>query len=483
MQPVPDSTTRVLRWAFAYAVWALVVGLFTAQLVFAGGFAWDQAFQTALRDWLPWALLGPVVVGLAAKFPLEAGRWQASLPVHLAACVAAVFACEFIGAQLPPPEQPNRPGSPGAGQMQPPFRRGATNPPPNFRRDPREPMPQPGAPKQPGRFDGGERNGPPEPRGDGQDPQPPRREFNNPPGPQAREPFNRDTDGKMVRGGRPQPNPAFNPPVPREGFVPPASASERLFGQPRDPAPPPPSPARAAAMRARIHVPIYWVIVCLAHAVAYHRRGEERQRRSAELEASLSQARLQALQAQLQPHFLFNTLNAAATLVHKDPRAADEMITNLSELLRLALDGSAQQEVPLRREFELLDRYLEIQQVRFGARLKVERELDAAALDARVPTLILQPLVENAIKHGIEPRAAAGVVGISARREGPVLRIVVRDTGGGLAPPHQPRDREGIGLANTRARIEALYGSAGRVTLRNGAEGGFSVEMEMPFRA
>ncbi len=287
----------------------------------------------------------------------------------------------------------------------------------------------------------------------------------------------------MLRGGRPQPNPPFNPPGPRDGFVPPASVSERSFGQPREVAPQPPSPARAAAMRARIHVPVYWVIVCLAHAVAYHRRGEERQRRAAALEASLSQARLQALQAQLQPHFLFNTLNAIATLVHKDPRAADEMITNLSELLRLALDGSAQQEVSLRRELELLDRYLEIQQVRFGARLKVERELDAAALDARVPTLILQPLVENAIKHGIEPRADTGVVGITARREGSVLRLVVRDTGGGLAAPRQPRDREGIGLANTRARIEALYGSAGRVTLRNGAEGGFSVEMEMPFRS
>jgi|GEM_PF-464545 two-component sensor histidine kinase len=485
MQPTADLTARVLRWALAYAVWALVVLVFAAQLVFVGAMTWDQAFLAALRDWLPWAALGPMVVWLATKCPFDGGRWKASLPAHLIACTGALLACEFVGSQLPQPPPPARGIGPGGGQVQSPFRRGGTNlPPSNTRPEFRERGMQAGPQQQPRGNE--EPKGQPNPRSGAVEPPlpQPRRDFNNPPNNQpgpGREPFMRDGDRVPPRGYGPMQNPPFNPPGPRDGFVPPASAGDRRFNQRGEPAPQPPVPFVTVAL-IRVHVPIYWVIVCLAHALAYHRRSEERQRRAAELEASLAQARLQALQAQLQPHFLFNTLNAVATLVHKDPRAADEMITNLSELLRLALDGSAQQEVTLRRELELLDRYLDIQQVRFGDRLKVERELDAAALDARVPTLILQPLVENAIKHGIEPRADRGVIGIAARREGSVLQVVVRDSGGGLASSKQPRDREGIGLANTRARLEGLYGNASRMTLRNGADGGFSVEMEMPFR-
>jgi LytS/YehU family sensor histidine kinase len=230
-------------------------------------------------------------------------------------------------------------------------------------------------------------------------------------------------------------------------------------------------------------VPFYWVIVSLVHAFSYARRSQERERKALELEARLTDAKLEALRMQLHPHFLFNTLNAISTLVHRDPKAADEMIVNLSELLRATLDTS-EQEITLSRELEFLDRYLEIQQARFGDRLKVEKEIDATALDSRVPTLILQPLVENAVRHGIEPQTAPGIIRIRAWREGATLHLTVQDTGAGVAvnTKQAQRQREGIGLPNTRARLQELYGEQGRMTLTNGAEGGFTVDLDFPCR-
>lgn len=233
-----------------------------------------------------------------------------------------------------------------------------------------------------------------------------------------------------------------------------------------------------AAMQARFNVPIYWVIVSVVHALTYYRRSQERERRAMELEGRLSEAKLQSLRMQLHPHFLFNTLNAIATLVHKDAHAADEMIGNLSELLRATLD-TAQQEVPLRQELAFLDRYLEIQQVRFGDRLRIERSIDAAALDGSVPTLILQPLVENAIRHGIEPQPGAGLVSIKADVKDHQLQLEVGDNGKGFDGSKPP---EGIGLANTRARLQALYGSAARLVIQSGADGGCVVQLQLPFR-
>ena len=254
-------------------------------------------------------------------------------------------------------------------------------------------------------------------------------------------------------------------------------------GPPRRP-PPLPRPrafANALLMRARFNLPIYWVIVSFVHALTFYRRSEARERQALELEARLADAKLQALRMQLHPHFLFNTLNAISTLVHKDPQAADEMIANLSELLRATLDTAAQ-EIPLRQELAFLDRYLEIQQVRLGERLRIEKQIDASTLEAQVPALVLQPLVENALRHGIEPNLGTGVVSIRAARSNNTLQLAVRDNGPGMKSSAKSA-RGGIGLANTRTRLQELYGQEARLVFNNLAEGGCAVEVEIPYKA
>jgi two-component sensor histidine kinase len=233
--------------------------------------------------------------------------------------------------------------------------------------------------------------------------------------------------------------------------------------------------------RTKLDLPVYWIVVSVAHALAFYRRAEERARRTLELEAGLSQAKLEALRLQLQPHFLFNTLNAVSTLVHRDPEAADEMIASLSQMLRVSLE-TREQEVPLRRELELLDCYLEIEQVRLGERLRVERDIDPGVLEARVPALVLQTLAENAVRHGLEPRNAPGLLALQASRSGDRLRIVVRDDGVGLKPADSRTERRGIGLANTEARLRELHGNAASLVLREPPEGGVVVEIELPYR-
>ena len=193
-------------------------------------------------------------------------------------------------------------------------------------------------------------------------------------------------------------------------------------------------PFGSAIMRINFSVAVYVIIACVAHAAASSRRAKERETQALALAAGLTRAKLDALRLQLQPHFLFNTLNAISALVHRDPRAADELIADLSELLRLSLESSAN-EVPLSRELEILDRYLAIEQTRLGDRLRVTREIDPAVLEVLVPTFILQPLAENAVRHGIEPRCEPGRVTITARAAGDLLELIVADDGVGLRPP------------------------------------------------
>jgi two-component system, LytTR family, sensor kinase len=225
---------------------------------------------------------------------------------------------------------------------------------------------------------------------------------------------------------------------------------------------------------------IYWVIVSVSHAFAYYRQFQERALRASELEKRLAQAKLRALQMQLNPHFLFNTLNAIASLMHVDVKAADRMITRLADLLRYALESTDAHEVPLRQELSFLERYLEIEKTRFGNRLEVRLDIDPSTLDALVPNLLLQPLVENAIRHGIEKRSKPGWIELKTRRQNGRMHIELRDNGPGL-PPESPR-RKGIGVANTRARLQQLYGQDHSFALRNAEGGGVVVDVGLPCR-
>lgn len=230
---------------------------------------------------------------------------------------------------------------------------------------------------------------------------------------------------------------------------------------------------------------VYWAVVAVQHVVAYQERAHERERRAAELEQRLTAARLQALQMQLNPHFLFNTLNAISCLMHQDVEAADRMLVRLSELLRRALDTRDLQEVPLREELAFLDRYLEIEQTRFGARLTIDRAVDDRLLDALVPNLLLQPLVENAIKHGVERQLRAGIISVAAREQGGEIQLTVRDNGPGLDRARTPPSSRGhgIGLSNTRRRLEQLYGDQDRLVMRSAEGGGTEVLVRIPLNS
>jgi signal transduction histidine kinase len=220
---------------------------------------------------------------------------------------------------------------------------------------------------------------------------------------------------------------------------------------------------------------VYGALVAIAHGLEYYRRSRERE----QLEARLAATRLQLLNMQLQPHFLFNTLNAIAELVHEDPDAADRMIAGLSELLRRTLELGVAPEVPLHAELDLLAEYLALQKARFGDRLQVTLMIDSAVRQASVPMLLLQPIVENAIRHGLAARVSAGRLEIEARRVGDALAIDVVDDGPGV---RDEAFREGIGLGNTRARLEALYPGAATLHLTNTPRGGARVAVRFPFR-
>ena len=437
---------QLLFWGLILGLWFLLVLVFAGQLILTNNVEWRDALTLSLRDWFPWALLAPVVAWMAFKFPIERGHWALSVPVHVAACTLAVIICDFLARPAtvpfgPPPgiggtrlgeQGPNAPGRPG-------FRRPLED--------------RQFAPPAEGGPDGGGVIRP----------------DNAPPA--NRQPGIRQPD--LPRENRPAfgiqgPGPENLRPGPEGRFMPGPRGEirRRMYME-------------GLVMRAKFNLPIYWIIVSIVHALTWYRRSQERERSALQLEARLADARLDALRMQLHPHFLFNTLNAISTLVHRDANAADEMIGNLSELLRATLD-TTEQEITLRQELHFLDRYLEIQQVRFGDRLQVEKEIDAAALDVQVPTLILQPLVENAIRHGIEPQTGQGRLHISASRDEEMLHLRVRDNGSGNKPASEAKD--GIGIANTRSRLQQLYGGAAHLILTTAADGGFIAAIDLPCR-
>jgi len=240
------------------------------------------------------------------------------------------------------------------------------------------------------------------------------------------------------------------------------------------------APWFAQAVRsAGVNLPVYAGFVLAWHAASYYREARDRELRAAELEGLLHQSQLEALRSQLNPHFLFNALHSMAELVHTDPKLAEQLLVRLGELLRQVLQSSNRQEVPLAEELEFIRGYVEIEQMRLGERLCVRWDVDAALAQAPVPSLILQPLVENAVQHGIAAASGPGTLDIVARRDGEFLVLEVRDNGPG--PRGAAERSQGIGLANTRARLQRLYGERQGFEIQAGE--GMTVRLRLPLPA
>jgi len=229
---------------------------------------------------------------------------------------------------------------------------------------------------------------------------------------------------------------------------------------------------------------IYSVLVGIRIAYDLDSEARERELRAYELEARLAEARLETLKAQLRPHFLFNTLNAISAFVEKDPKVARRMTAHLGDLLRHSLESADRREVPLAEELATVDDYLAIQQIRFAGRLSVEREVAPETLGASVPGFLLQPLVENAVEHGLVGKSRAGRIVLRAERRDGFLRLTVADDGVGL-PPSWSLDGngKGFGLKNVTERLRALYGEKARLDIANGAGVGVTVTVTLPWRA
>lgn len=230
----------------------------------------------------------------------------------------------------------------------------------------------------------------------------------------------------------------------------------------------------------------YGVILLVSHVINYYKRLRDEELKATQLKAELAEAQLQAARAQLQalkmqlhPHFLFNTLNSISALLDEDVEKADEMLARLGDFLRLTLENPGAQMIALRDELEFLRRYLEIEQVRFQDRLSVEIEIEPEVLDARVPNMILQPIIENAIRHGISQRLGKGHIRICASRKDSTLKVEVQDNGPGIAPGDQAK--AGVGLGNTIERLKQVYGGSQSFDIKSGPTGGTIVTLRFPF--
>ncbi|MEW5702164.1 MAG: sensor histidine kinase [Candidatus Zixiibacteriota bacterium] len=234
-------------------------------------------------------------------------------------------------------------------------------------------------------------------------------------------------------------------------------------------------------LRSKLHAAVmaYALIAMVSYAILYYRRYRQQELQAAELSTQLAHARLDALQSRLQPHFLFNTLHTISSLMHEDVAAADLMVSRLSGLLRLVLHHADRPTIALRRELEFVEAYLDIERVRFSDRLRVVVDVDAAALDVPVPTLMLQPLVENAVRHGVAAATDGGTVRVGARLDNGYLLVSVSDNGPGLGSRSTGGSGRGIGLASVRERLQSLYGEDHIFTLSN-SEAGVSVSIRIP---
>jgi two-component system, LytTR family, sensor kinase len=242
-----------------------------------------------------------------------------------------------------------------------------------------------------------------------------------------------------------------------------------------------PQAQRAALVNFDWEMMTYWAIVGLSHALLYYRESRDRELRASQLETRLVEAQLKTLQQQLHPHFLFNTLNAISALMHRDVAAADRTLVRLSDLLRLTLERLGEHEVTLDEELDFLRKYLDIERTRFADRLIVRFEIENETLQALVPTLLLQPLVENAIKHGVARKAGAGHIDVTARRDNDKLRIEIRDDGVGLSEDALTALHKGIGVSTTRARLQHQFGAEYRFEFHRMAQG-VAVIVAVPWR-
>jgi signal transduction histidine kinase len=238
---------------------------------------------------------------------------------------------------------------------------------------------------------------------------------------------------------------------------------------------------RAALLNLDWEMMTYWAIVGLSHALLYYRESRDRELRASQLETRLVEAQLKTLQQQLHPHFLFNTLNAISALMHRDVAAADRTLVRLSDLLRLTLERLGEREVTLEDELDFLRKYLDIERTRFADRLNVRFEIAPGTLGALVPTLLLQPLVENAIKHGVARKAGAGRIDVTARQENDKLCIEIRDDGVGLSEDAFTALHKGIGVSTTRARLQHQFGADYRFEFHRLSQG-VAVVVAVPWR-
>ena len=229
---------------------------------------------------------------------------------------------------------------------------------------------------------------------------------------------------------------------------------------------------------------VYWFVLLLSHAFNYYNSFRKGELKASQLRTQLVQSQLEALKMQIHPHFLFNTLHSISALLSRDTEAARKMITRLGDFLRLTLENSGSMEVTLQQEIEFLNGYLEIERIRFQDRLTTDIRVDPEVLDVRVPNLILQPIVENAMRHAVGHSASGRVEVVAAPRNG-VVRIEVKDNGPGIDADHllEGRRGRGLGLANTRARLAGIYGDAARFELANDPKGGLIVSFEVPRRS
>ncbi len=431
------------QWAWISLFWVLIALAALLETYWSDPDSLRYYSSRVAMQWLPWILLTPVVMWLTSRFTLERATWQRNIWIHLLAGVLIVGGLATVSYFLFV-----RPYI----QMGRPYFRGP---------DTAVFIPNgPGGRPEPGTNTNGTNffNQRPEGRWPGRGMDWPDHNPNGGPG-----------GGRGFGGGWPPPrgdNGYFGPPGPGPG---PFSIPWRMG----------PTAAMMILGLSTWQLPTFCAVLGMAHALVFYQRARDRERRGVVLESRLNQARLQALRMQMNPHFLFNTLNSISSLVYDKPKVADEMITSLSDLLRLTLNTTDRQEVTLREELDFLDQYLFIEQTRFGDRLKIERNIEPVTLGVIVPSLILQPLVENAFKHGVEAQLGPGVIQISAKRAGTTLLLEVADNGHGVPP--DTALREGVGLSNTRARLKGLYGDRGSMDYGPRPDGGFRVIVQIPW--